>query len=41
MSASSSPIPGTSSQPGLVVLVVEDDPQLRRSVQWTLEDEGL
>ena len=27
--------------PAMVVLVVDDDPQLRQSVQWTLEDEGL
>ena len=37
---SSSPGAGSSARADLV-LVVDDDPELRESVQWLLQDEGL
>lgn len=41
MSTSSTSSLDASSPADTIILVVDDDPQLRQSVQWTLEDEGL
>lgn len=41
MMASISRPPDAGSAPGIAVLIVEDNPQLRQSLQWALEDEGL
>jgi two-component system KDP operon response regulator KdpE len=43
MSPPFSPTPDTGDPrpQGKAVLVIDDDPLLRQSVQWTLEDEGL
>ncbi len=41
MSEVSVGLPNHAAPAGNAVLVVDDDPLLRQSVQWTLEDEGL
>jgi DNA-binding response OmpR family regulator len=41
MTTPPSGVPQAGGSADNVVLVVEDDPQVRQSVQWSLEDEGL
>lgn len=41
MTTSATPPADNGGRRARPVLVVEDDSQLRQSVQWTLEDEGL
>lgn len=35
------PAPSDPTQPAGHILVVDDEPQLRETIQWCLEDEGL